>query len=41
MTMKTNAESWTLPAELPAAFALPKEFRESLPEDVQQWLASV
>jgi hypothetical protein len=41
MNMKTNPKGWTLPAELPPAFALPKEFRESLPDEVQQWLASV
>jgi hypothetical protein len=42
--MKTNPENpvgWTLPAELPPAFALPQQFRESLPAKVQQWLASV
>jgi hypothetical protein len=44
MNMKPNLENpkgWTLPAELPSAFALPKEFRESLPDEVQQWLNSV
>jgi hypothetical protein len=42
--MKTNPENpkgWTLPAEIPPAFALPQEFRQSLPPEVQQWLASV
>jgi hypothetical protein len=42
--MKTNPENfknWRLPVELPSAFALPKEFRESLPDEVQEWLASV
>jgi hypothetical protein len=41
MNMKTNPKGWTLPAELPNAFALPKEFRESLPDEVQQWLERV
>jgi hypothetical protein len=36
-----NQNSWTIPAELPPAFALPQEFRNSLPDEVQQWLASV
>jgi hypothetical protein len=34
--MKTNlekAKALTIPAELPPAFALPKEFRESLPPE--------
>ncbi len=42
--MKTNPENfknWRLPVALPSAFALPKEFRESLPDEVQEWLASV
>jgi len=42
--METNPENpkgWTLPAELPDAFALPVEFRQSLPDEVKQWLASV
>jgi hypothetical protein len=36
-----NPKDWTLPAELPIAFALPVEFRQSLPAEVQEWLASV
>jgi hypothetical protein len=42
--MKTNPENpqgWTLPAELPNAFALPVEFRQTLPAEVQEWLDSV
>jgi hypothetical protein len=39
--MKTNSEAWTLPAEFPPAFALPEQFRQSLPVEVQQWLDSV
>src|ERR1700675_1412704 len=39
--MKTNTEGWTLLAELPPAFALPNEFRQSLPAEVQEWLDSV
>jgi hypothetical protein len=42
--MKTNPENpqgWPLPAELPPAFELSQQFRESLPDEVQQWLASV
>jgi hypothetical protein len=44
MNVKTNPEdikNWKLPVELPPAFALPKEFQESLPAEVQEWLASV
>lgn len=41
MNMKTNPEGWTLPVELPPAFALPQEFRQSLPPQVQEWLNSV
>ena len=43
-TMKTNPEKpdgWTLPAELPPAFAIPEQFRQSLPAEVQEWLDSV
>jgi hypothetical protein len=36
-----NSQDWTLPTEIPPAFALPEQFRESLPHEVQQWLASV
>jgi hypothetical protein len=42
--MKTNPENpkdWTLPAELPPAFELPTQFRQSLPAEVQEWLNSV
>ena len=42
--MKPNPENpkgWTLPAEIPPAFALPQQFRELLPAEVQQWLDSV
>jgi hypothetical protein len=42
--MKTNPENfqdWTLPVEIPSAFALPEQFRQSLPAEVQEWLASV
>jgi hypothetical protein len=38
MNMKTNPESWTLPMDLPAAFALPQEFRQSLQAEAQEWL---
>jgi len=41
MKMNTNPVGWTIPAELPPAFALPKEFRKSLPNEIQQWLNSV
>jgi len=41
MKMNTNPVGWTIPAELPPAFALPKEFRKSLPDEIQQWLNSV
>jgi len=37
----SNPKAWTLPSELPPAFALPQEFRQSLPDEVQEWLASV
>src|ERR1700731_3354272 len=43
-TMKPNPENpegWMLPAELPPAFELPQQFRQSLPAEVQEWLASV
>jgi hypothetical protein len=30
----------TIP-ELPPAFALPQEYRQSLPAEVQEWIASV
>jgi hypothetical protein len=40
-TMKTNPEGWTIPAEFPPAFALPEQFRQPLPAEVQQWLDSV
>jgi hypothetical protein len=36
-----NPPTWTLPAEIPPAFTLPQEFRQSLPAEVQEWLASV
>jgi hypothetical protein len=36
-----NLKGWTLPAELPNAFALPVEFRQSLPTLVQEWLDAV
>jgi len=42
--MNTSSKSpvaWTLPADIPPAFALPQEFRQSLPAEVQAWLASV
>jgi hypothetical protein len=42
--MKTNPENlkdWTLPAEIPPAFALPQSFRQSLAPEVQEWLNSV
>ena len=35
-----NPERWTLPIDLPSAFALPQEFRQSLPDEAQEWLAS-
>jgi hypothetical protein len=41
MSEKPNPEGWTLPAELPPAFALPTQFRQSLPTEVQQWLNRV
>lgn len=41
MNMKTNPEGWTIPAELPPAFAIPEQFRQSLPPQVQEWLSSV
>lgn len=39
--MKINPQDWTLPAELRPAFELPQQFRQSLPSEVQEWLASV
>jgi hypothetical protein len=39
--MENNPENWTIPAELPAAFELPQPFRQSLPNEVQEWLDSV
>jgi hypothetical protein len=41
MSNSENPEAWTLPAELPPAFELPGQFRQSLPNEVRQWLASV
>jgi hypothetical protein len=44
MNMETNPENpptWNLPAELPNAFALPAEFRQSLPAEIKEWLDSV
>ncbi len=36
-----NPKGWTLPAELPPAFALPTQYRQSLPAEVREWLNSV
>jgi hypothetical protein len=41
MNMKTNPERWTLPMDLPGAFTLPKEFRESLQAEAQEWLNGI
>lgn len=41
MNNKSNSEGWTLPAELPCAFELPEQFRQTLPPQVQEWLNSV
>jgi hypothetical protein len=44
-TCKTNPENSgnfaPIPSELPPAFSLPQEFRQSLPAEVQEWLNSV